>query len=131
MKLFLDDVRNPSDCIKYMYMRIGIQASVYEEEGWLVVRNYHAFTRAMNEYGKQIKVISFDHDLAHEHYDATMMQGRERYEQHLKNISSAPTGYECALFAEQYYRGSIIRPQILVHSMNPVGVERIKSVFKL
>ena len=51
-RIYLDDERTP----------------IYG--GWIVVRNYDEFVKKINELGlNNIDVISFDHDLAPEHYE--------------------------------------------------------------
>ena len=130
MKVFLDDVRNPSDCIKYMYSRIGLQATIYEEEGWWIARSYDEFVNIIDNNHSQISLISFDHDLSSEHYDQSMEVSQDAYEQYLDRIAASPTGYECAMYVAQLYHSlNCVMPKVLVHSMNPVGVQRIKSVF--
>ena len=66
MKLFLDDIRFPKDCIDYMHRRIGHLARFYEDE-WTIVRNYDDFCKILKENINQIEIISFDHVLADEH----------------------------------------------------------------
>lgn len=129
MKLFLDDVRNPSDCAKYMYLRVGALNTVYLEGDWYIVRNYDEFVIAIVNYHKIITHISFDHDLADDHYHESM-NDKEAYEKHLLTITEK-TGCDCAKFVRKYYaeRGLSL-PIMFVHSMNPVGVERIINVFR-
>jgi len=55
--LFLDDVREPTECRKY----IG-DGSIYEKEEFIVVRNYSEFYKAIKKYGVP-KFVSFDYDL--------------------------------------------------------------------
>ena len=118
MKVFLDDVRNPVDCISYMYRRIGSDNPIYLQD-WEVVRDYGEFTRVVKENIDAITHVSFDHDLALEHY----IEEQERaYEE--------GTGYDCAVWMRNLYRErDIPLPTIYVHSMNPAGVENIRRVF--
>ncbi len=37
MKIFLDDIRHPTECINYMYHRIGALNPIYNEK-WEIVR---------------------------------------------------------------------------------------------
>lgn len=112
MKVFLDDVRAPIDCIPWMH------DAIYLEE-WVVVRNYEDFQGAILEAyvnDEEITHISFDHDLGE---DTDGKYNRE-----------AIDGYECAKWFEDYYSvHNMEHPVILVHSLNPVGAERIKRVF--
>lgn len=54
--LFLDDIRNPSDCIHYMY------TPIYTSVDWVIVRNYNEFVKTIEEKGLP-EIVSFDHDL--------------------------------------------------------------------
>jgi hypothetical protein len=130
MKLFLDDIRDPSQCAAYMYTRIGKENPIYVEGGWYVVRNYAQFVKALDEHIDKITHISFDHDLADGHYDLSMDKGEDAYINHLKTIKER-TGYDCALFTRDLYKERKKQlPIMFVHSMNPVGMERIIRVFK-
>jgi hypothetical protein len=68
MKLFLDDIRNPEDCIHYMHKRIGSFNPIYLAEDWIIARNYDDFVRIITASNHIITHVSFDHDLAIEHY---------------------------------------------------------------
>lgn len=127
MKLFLDDIRNPSDCVKYMHQRIGALNPIYLEGDWYIVRNYDQFVKAVTKYWKDITHISFDHDLADVHYHESMTN-EQAYNEYLKDIKEK-TGTDCAKFAEQFYRGRTL-PTMFVHSMNPVGTQNIINVWK-
>ena len=59
--LFLDDLRNPKDVI---------WVNLPEVE-WTVVRNYDDFVNTIIDKGVPTR-ISFDHDLADEHYRESM-----------------------------------------------------------
>ena len=59
--LFLDDIRKPLDAEAYTHNLI------YRQIPWYIVRNYEQFTQTIKENGIP-QVISFDHDLADEHY---------------------------------------------------------------
>lgn len=76
-KLFLDDIRNPTECSLYMYKRIGKENLSYLDEDWVVVRNYSEFIGAIFDRGLP-NLVSFDHDLAHEHY-APPIYWNEKY----------------------------------------------------
>ena len=129
MKLFLDDIRDPKDCLGYMYRRIGAQNPIYDEE-WVVVRNFQEFEDAVLKYYKHITHVSFNHDLADEHYDPAM-DDDARYEQVAKGFKEK-TGYECALMMKDHYEKQNYKlPKIYVHSMNPVGMLKILQVFDL
>ena len=130
MKLFLDDIRFPKDCIDYMNRRIGHLARFYEDE-WTIVRNYDDFCKILKENINQIEIISFDHDLADEHmtdYHLYQAQGIEHID--YKEFKEK-TGLDCAIFTKDLYnKEGIILPTMFVHSFNPVGTQNIINVFK-
>ena len=55
--LFLDDVREPTECRKY----IG-DGSVYDTEEFIIVRSFDEFYKTIKEHGVP-KFVSFDYDL--------------------------------------------------------------------
>jgi len=109
----------PKDAFDYMHL------PVYIQKEWIVVRNYHAFISLIE--GKGIpEIISFDHDLADEHYD---------YQEHLDgdyyDIMTEKTGYHCAKWLIDYCidNNKELPATIFIHSMNPAGSLNIKSLF--
>jgi len=129
MKLFLDDVRVPRDCVSYMYQRIGNLNPIYLEK-WEVVRNFEEFVNFVTNNADKITYISFDHDLADGHYSPEMYQSEEAYNKHLESITEK-TGYDCAVWLKEYFTSFRIKlPIMFVHSMNPVGTQKIINVFK-
>lgn len=118
MKLFLDDIRDPSVCATYMHLRVGARNPEYLED-WKVVRNYEEFITAITE--EMPTLISFDHDLAAVHYDPDSAQ--ESFEYYPE------TGADCAKWLRVYcaYTGLPL-PECWIHSMNPVGSENIKNI---
>lgn len=124
MRIFLDDMRVPHDCSIYMERRIGHLAAIYDEK-WTVVRDFDAFVKVVTEHIDDIMVVSFDHDLAPEHYVS------ENWQDSKHGIYEEKTGYDCAKWMKEFYAEmQTDHPMILIHSMNPVGVENIKNVFK-
>lgn len=128
MKIFLDDIRDPSQCASYMHKRIGNLNPIYTEGGWLVVRSYREFVDAVCRYHPDITHVSFDHDLAADHYHELMYESSEKYYEAIKD-SEEKTGYDCAVFLKDFYQGKKL-PVMFVHSMNPVGTQRIIDLFK-
>ena len=129
MKIFLDDIRQPNDCIQYMHKRIGALNPIYLKE-WMVVRNYEEFVSAVTEHIDIITHISSDHDLSDEHYDPAMYQGETEYNE-LYNQFTEKTGYECAKWMKEFYKEKNKQlPVMFVHSMNPTGTQNIINVFK-
>ncbi len=76
--LFLDDIRYPVEVYRYT------KQDVFLRKDWHIVRNYEQFINRILEKGLP-EMISFDHDLADEHYWDP--NSRERVEK---------TGYDCA-----------------------------------
>lgn len=131
MKLFLDDIRYPKDCIDYMHRRIGKLAIEYYEDDWVIVRNYNDFCNFLKENIDKIEIISFDHDLADEHIaDYHKNQGNGNNVIEYEDFQEK-TGLDCALFTKKLYKeNNILLPKMFVHSFNPVGTQNIINVFK-
>ena len=128
MKLFLDDMRVPDDCLLYMYDRPGVDPKIYTEK-WNVVTNYDEFVEAIEKNKGSITHISFDHDLSDEHYHPDMYRGTEIYNI-LYNTFKEKTGYDCAKWFKQYYVVNNLQlPEIIVHTQNPAGYQNITNLF--
>lgn len=109
--LFLDDIRYPLDAYHYT------EQDIFLREDWYVVRNYAQFVSRILEKGLP-EMISFDHDLADEHY---LEQDSQEYVE--------KTGYDCAKWLIEYcmdYDAEL--PEFYCHSMNPVGKENIEGL---
>jgi len=91
-RLFLDDYRIPLDCASYMYKRLAAGNLEYLED-WEIVRNYAQFTRWIEKNGLP-DLVSFDHDLADQHYDPTTWTESFTYKE--------KTGADCAQFVVDY-----------------------------
>ncbi len=119
----MDDFRNPMDCINYMRLRVD-DSVMYSREKWIVVRNYEEFVNYITNNGLPY-LISFDHDLADEHYDPSMYSGN--YDDVAKNFKEK-TGMDCAKWLVDYcIDRSEKLPKYVIHSMNPVGAQNILS----
>lgn len=126
MKLFLDDVRVPSDCIGYMPMRIGGNATIYHSTDWVIVRDHYQFINWITKNGLP-NLVSFDHDLSVEHYSPLMYTSEDQYQEAIKG--TAPTGYDSAKWLIEYcIENNQSLPEWVVHSMNPIGVDRIQKL---
>jgi hypothetical protein len=122
--LFLDDVRMPIDCIHY------IRNSDYANLNWVIVRTHDEFVNevtqrfANNEFPA---IVSFDHDLADEHYDPAMYHGEDAYINASVSFKEK-TGLDSAKWFVQFcIDNDVNMPSCLVHSMNPIGAKRIKE----
>jgi hypothetical protein len=103
-KLFLDDVRKPYD------------------HTWDVVRSHAAFVDFINEHGCP-DVISFDHDLAEEHYEHGHTSGFQQFDY---EAVKEPTGLESARWL---ITSGHLPSAVIVHSFNPVGAQNIAREF--
>lgn len=111
--LFLDDIRYPIEAYHYT------QQNIFLRKDWHIVRNYEQFVNRILEKGLP-EMISFDHDLADEHYLGPDSQ--EFVEK---------TGYDCAKWLVEYCMDYYLDlPEFYCHSMNPVGKENIESLLK-
>jgi hypothetical protein len=120
--LYLDDFRDPIDSSHYLCN------SIYSSVHWEVVRNYDAFVKIIQEKGMP-EIISFDHDLADEHYNPDLY-GSETYNEVYNNFVFK-TGFDCAKWLIEYCmdNNKELPAVILIHSMNPAGSANIKSLF--
>ena len=132
MKIFLDDYRQPTDCLKYMDKRIGNLNPIYNEGEWFVVKNYPEFVKAIDRFKGEITHISFDHDLADGHYHQNMQEGTINYSSEDFNSNDFnKTGYHAAEYFKKVYDNEKLEyPVLFVHSMNPVGTQNIVNVFR-
>lgn len=101
--LFLDDERNPQDVTWMQYP---------DNVVWTVVRTFSEFVKAVQS--TPFDLISFDHDLQ------DFSKGSEM------------TGYDCLKYLanNSIYISDYFLPQVVVHSMNPIGKVNILSYWK-
>ncbi len=95
---------------------------------WVIVRNYDDFVKTIERDGVPT-MVSFDHDLADEHYQEYHAHRAEN-----RNINYdlvEKTGFHCAKWLAQYcVDKSIPIPNYYTHTMNPSGAENIKSILE-
>ena len=117
--LFLDDLRNPIDCYSYTGQ------PVYLMDDWVVVRNYDEFVKMITDNGIPT-IVSFDHDLADLHYGM-----QDHLDEDYYDLCEERTGYHCAQWLIYYCidNNRDIPLVALIHSMNTVGAQNIKSLF--
>jgi hypothetical protein len=120
--LFLDDIRSLSDAFYFT------KQPIYNLLDWKIVRSYDEFIKFILENGIP-ETISFDHDLADEHYDPDLY-GSETYNETYDNFEFK-TGYDCAKWLINYCMSNNENPpvNILVHSANYQGSINIVSLF--
>jgi hypothetical protein len=108
MKVFLDDIRMPDQCLSYMHYRIGKLNPIYAES-WEIVRNYESFVNCVEKNFEKITHISFDHDLADIYYDPITCREIFAY--------NSKTGYDCAVWLKNFYTNKGLNmPIVFIHS---------------
>ena len=113
--LFLDDLRNPSDVSWVQIPRDRI----YD-----IVRSYEEFVSCVNRIGLP-DFVTFDHDLADEHYVAMLAECEGKKDVY---YGVEKSGYDCAKWLVDYCVDNGAKfPDYMVHSMNPIGRERIDA----
>ncbi len=105
-KLYLDDERTPPD-----------------PESWVIARSYDEFVAIIEKNGAP-SYISFDHDLADEHYQEYFKARTEGRNIDYTNLKEK-TGMECAKWLIQK---DIVVEKFAVHSANITGAENIRSL---
>ena len=117
-KLYLDDIRTPFDSFT------SSKNLIYLEE-WVVVTDYESFTKTITNRGLP-EIISFDHDLADEHYAIVTEKLWEDYHSKEDRI---PTGYDCASWLKRYciFMSKPI-PTYIVHSRSEFGKLHINNI---
>ena len=113
--LFLDDIRQPEEAFSYT------KNLLYLNKKWLVVKSYDEFIKCIEENGVP-HTISMDHDLSYDHYN---------HQEFINYDEVEKTGYHCAVWLIEYCMDNQLQipSGVLIHSMNPVGSENIRSVF--
>lgn len=104
VRLYLDDIRTPP-------------------AGWTLVRSgdeFRAFVDRVMAEGIKITHISFDHDLAEDHYSLHRKDG----------VAWQANGCDVAKWLIATYPDLARYVTVSVHSMNPVGAENIRNVFR-
>ena len=118
IKLFLDDIRNPKDCVNGLVPTH--MNKMFWENDWNIVRSYDEFAKWIVSNGLP-DFIAFDHDLADVHY--TMDFSKDN-----GNQGTEKTGYDCAKWLGDFciQTGEKL-PNFVVHSQNPVGKANIQG----
>lgn len=121
--LFLDDARVPKD-VKWIEL---------PPVPWVIVRSYKQFVDYVTEHGVP-KIVSFDHDLADEHYkeyhvahDPKLIGEKKiRYD-----TFEEKTGRDCAVWLANYCLDNKVPiPLYYLHSLNGIGCANIFSIME-
>jgi hypothetical protein len=117
-KLYLDDVRNPTDT----YLNT-------KNSDWCIVRDYDDFVQII-ELQKLPSFVSFDHDIFPEHYRPSMYAEDKHYSKYYTDGTfKEKTGFEAAKWLTEYcLERDLDLPEWNCHSMNPIGKENIISI---
>ena len=119
--LYLDDLRVPYDTFNYS------KDSRYTKLKWVIVRSYKEFVRAVETLGIP-NLVSFDHDLADEHYDTLGQTDFLSLSEYYLSNDREMTGYDCAKWLCDYCIDNNEKfPNYLIHSWNRIGSENIKG----
>lgn len=126
MKLFLDDIRDPENCVGYMHLRIGKDNPIYLEE-WKTVRNYDDFVKAIKE--EFPTHISFDRDLGQDIANYQVENGIYSKRKARANKKEVKSGEDCAKWLINYcVKNDTPLPICYIHSANPDGAKNIQYI---
>ena len=96
---------------------------------WIIVRTYDEFINCITNHGLPV-MISFDHDLADNHYKEYHRANESAKKLDYNNYKEK-TGYHCAQWLAQHcIDNKLGLPVCFVHSMNYMGKENIISVLE-
>ena len=124
--LWLDDLRNP-----FLNEELKVPNGNCEWDiNWVL--NFEQFTKWIEMYGLP-DAISFDHDLAPEHYTPEYFwsdyDASKKYQEWKKPFYTEFTGEHCAKWLVDYCNtNKLYLPAYYIHSANPVGVDFILNV---
>lgn len=123
IKVFLDDLRNPTD----------IYAG--KNEDWIVVRNIKEFTDQVLCNGKKLDIVSFDHDLTHSQMNYYVYnlwdQPAAKIDYKSFPYDQKNTGYDCAqLLIRHCVLNDLPLPHCNCHSANHIGKANIEGLFE-
>lgn len=123
--LWLDDFRNP-------FLNHEKNVPQGFEIHWVL--NYDQFVEWIQLYGLP-ELISFDHDLADEHYTPEYFwndyQESKKYQDWRSASYKEKTGKDCANWLVNYCLDNELNlPDFLIHSANPVGADNIRGLLE-
>ena len=127
--LFLDDERTPAQVT---------WTQIPRDRVYTVVRNYNEFVKTIISFGIP-EFVTFDHDLADTHYEVMLKEvAASRHTAFVDDehgglnltfdYGPEKTGYDCAKWLVDFCSERGVKfPQYAVHSMNPIGADRIRQ----
>lgn len=118
--LFLDDIRTPEMAFHYM------RDIIYLDRKWIIVRTYDDFVKYIEANGMP-DIVSYDHDLADEHYHDDMYKGVAVYAK-LYDSFKEKTGKHCLDWLIQKCIDEKLKfPKWVLHTMNPAGKQAMQG----
>lgn len=126
--VWLDDYRDP------FIDEEGKVPPHYEKEDIIWVKDYDEFVNYIEKNGLP-EAISFDHDLAQEHYVPKEYwhdyNASKKYQEFKEPTYHEKTGYNCADWLCKYCMNNNLKiPRYFVHSANPVGSSNIRGIME-
>jgi hypothetical protein len=123
--LWLDDIRNP-------FLNEEKKVPQGFEIHWVL--NYDQFVKWITLYGLP-DLISFDHDLADEHYTPAYFwnsyEESKKLQEWREPFHVEKTGKDCANWLVNHCLDNDLNlPEFLVHSANPVGADSIRGLLE-
>lgn len=120
--LYLDDTKNPF---------FELPQRVVDNYKVILVRDFDEFQIYIEERNMP-DLVSFDHDLAEEHYTPEYFwddyEASKKYQEYVKPKYKNETGEYCAKFLKSYcINNNHKKPKYLVHSANPIGADWIRD----
>lgn len=123
--LWLDDYRDPR--VSSFLPKYVPDHKIYHNFIW--VKSYDEFVEWIIINGLPHK-ISFDHDLADEHYAPTEAYGNYNHWVNEQNFQEK-TGMDCVKWLIDYCMDNNLKlPLWVCHSANPAGVENMSGLLK-
>lgn len=126
VNIFLDDIREPDEAYAYT------KNPVYTDNEWKVCRDHNHFVSTVKDAfvnGTHIDMVSFDHDLASEHYqDLISQSNNDVVELHYEDYK-VKSGYDSLKWLLDFCSNeNLRRPILLLHTMNPVGRDNMRAL---
>lgn len=109
MKLFVDDLRPAPD-------------------GWTLANTIIGAITAIKQFDPE--VISLDHDICHHIITVFLNNGNKSDQRQPDMVACAENFTAVAEYLVVKYKGQKHKPKIFIHTMNPVGAEKLKGILR-